>query len=160
MSRMSNLAKIVCTAALAALATPVIAQEATPLDALKGVLNGFGNRAATAANPARSPAQAMAALRGKWQAALEDCYQPSDAVVYAESNSWSGYEWSCEVPADAYNSRGFSGDLACAAEGEEYRVKLQVVLAPDGKSLTAIRPKEGTSEKLVKCPKETEAISF
>lgn len=143
---------------VAGLATPLSAQQANPFGALKGMLNGLKNQAAPAVS--RSPDEAMVALRGKWQSVLEDCYQPSDSFVFADRNSWSGYEWGCEVPAAAYNSKGFAGNLACAAEGEEYSVNMRVELAEDGKSLTAYRSDDGISERLLKCPKETEEISF
>ncbi len=146
--------------ALAAIAAPAFAQTTNPFGALKNMMNGLKDQQAKPTAAPMSANEAMAALRGKWQAAVEDCYQPSDSFVFADQNSWSGYEWSCEVPAAAYNSRGFAGDLNCAAEGEEYRVKIRVELAQDGKSLTVFRPEDGTSEKLLKCPKETEEISF
>lgn len=145
---------------LAAIAAPLFAQTANPFGALRSIMKGVGTQQAEPAAAPMSADEAMAALRGKWQAAVEDCYQPSDSFVFADKNSWSGYEWSCEVPAAAYNSRGFAGDLNCAAEGEEYRAKMRVELAQDGKSLTVFRPEDGTSEKLLKCPKETEEISF
>lgn len=155
---MSRRLAIAGAVALAPIAAPLSAQEADPFGTLQGLLNGMKNRAAPTI--VRAPAEAMAALRGKWQAALEDCYQPSDSVVFANRNSWSGYEWSCEVPDTAYNSKGFAGTLACAAEGEEYSVRMRVELADDSQSLKVLRPDDGTSETLLKCPKETEEISF
>ncbi len=145
---------------LAATAAPLLAQAVNPFGALRSIITGANAQQSQPAAAPMSAHEAMAALRGKWQSAVEDCYQPSDSFVFADQNSWSGYEWSCEVPATAYNSRGFAGNLSCAAEGEEYRVKMRVELAEDGKSLTVFRPEDGTSEKLLKCPKETEEISF
>lgn len=152
--------RIVCAVTLACFATPLFAQDASPLGALKAMAGGLSKRPAAVESAVRSPAQSKSALKGKWQASLKDCYQPSDSFVFADSNSWSGYEWACEVPDTAYNSQGFAGNLACAAEGEDYRAKMRVVLANDGQSLTVFKLDEGTSERLVKCPKETEEIAF
>jgi len=155
-----QLGSIAGVLALAATAAPLPAQAVNPFGALRSIIKGANNQQSQPAAAPMSANETMAALRGKWQAAVENCYQPSDSFVFAEKNSWLGYEWSCEVPDTAYNSRGFAGDLNCAAEGEEYRVKMRVELAQDGKSLTVFRPEDGTSEKLLKCPKETEEISF
>lgn len=145
---------------IAGFSAPLLAQGNDPFGALRGMLNGLQSQKTATGPASRSPAQAELALRGKWQSDLSDCYQPTDTVVFGAKQSWSGYEWSCDVPATAYNSRGFAGELICAAEGEEYRSKTRVELAEDGQSVTVFRPDDGTSEKLFKCPKETESISF
>ena len=127
--------------------------------ALQGVLGAMTQKPAPAAAPQMASVAAVkAALKGKWEQQIKSCYSASDTYIWAEDGGWSGYEFSCTVPAKAYTLQGFSGTLACAAEGSEYEAPTELLLAADGKSAKVTNLENGSVQNLVKCPKETENI--
>ena len=150
--------------ALGAVRVSPVAAQGDGFKALQNMLTGMSKKpAAPAPAPMSSSgmdsiAKAKAALKGKWEAHIKSCYQSSDSYIWAQDGSWSGYEFSCTVPAKAYTPQGFSGALACSAEGNDYTSSTQVILAADGKSAKVTDLENGTVQTLFKCPKETESI--
>lgn len=104
----------------------------------------------------RSIAQTRAALKGKWESSLKACFSPSDAYLLIADGSYSGYEFSCSIPAAAYTAAGFSGKLSCAAEGEEFDVATQAILSGDGQRLRI--SSDNSLQTYVRCPRATENI--
>lgn len=146
-------------AVCAGLAYPLGAQGAgDSLKALQSMLGQLASKPAAPASHMGSIAAVKAALRGKWEAQIKTCYNPSDSYIWAEDGGWSGYEFSCTVPAKAYTLQGFSGTLSCAAEGSEYEAPTELVLSADGSSAKVTNMEDGSVQTLVKCPKETDSI--
>lgn len=129
-----------------------------PFKALKDLLGNL--KAGQKGAGQQEASKARIALRGKWEADKASCYRPTDTLVYAEDGLWSGYEWHCQVPESAYNATGFSGLLACSAEGEDYDNQLTVALEAGGQSLVVNPDGHGRGQKLLKCPAETETIKY
>lgn len=128
-----------------------------PLKALKGIMGGAAAPAPGAATApaaaARTPAQVKAALEGLWQQSLADCNSDGDTWLAFEGGNYSSIAAYCEVPASAYNAKGYSGTIKCSAEGDEVTAREKVELSPDGKSLTMTNLENGRSQKYLKCPK-------
>ena len=148
-------------------AAPILAQNAPEaFKALQGMLGGMAKKAApapapTSAAPAgglASIAAVKAALKGKWESDLATCRKPTDSYYWGDDGSWSGYEWSCQVPAAAYNARGFKGTLACSSEGNDYPSPTELLLSADGKTAHVTNLEDKSVRTLVKCPKETDSI--
>ena len=135
-----------------------------PLKVLKGIMGATEaptpGAAAAPAAAGRTTAQVKAALKGLWGLSLADCKSEDadDGSILVEftDGGYGSRDTYCEVPAPAYNAKGYSGKIKCNSEsaGEgAYTFEEKVELSPDGKSLTKTNLSVGGPEKYLKCPK-------
>jgi hypothetical protein len=135
-----------------------------PLKVLKGIMGATEaptpGAAAAPAAAGRTTAQVKAALEGLWGQSLADCKSEDadDGSILVEfiDGDYGSRDTFCEVPAPAYNAKGYSGKIECNNESSgvgAYTFEEKVELSPDGKSLTKTNLSVGGSEKYLKCPK-------